>query len=437
MKQKQTNLNKTDSVTLKQLSLKEVLVDMTLKIPAYQRIYCWQEKTVGRLLNDLIGIKENTKFCIGSIILQKNGDTYDIIDGQQRLVTLSLLLLQLGLDKGVSLLDERFENTEAQEYIMYNKFLISNFCLKNKFENKDNLLDSISLNALILQDGSLDLAYTFFSNENSHGIPLSDYDLLKAHHLRYVIYEKQQMHLANRWDKLILSEKPKNSDYKPYEQVLSIYIFRLRKWLNVDWWNEKEKYRVKNEFEASPIVEAIPPFCERFSYYEPIQGGTHFFEFTDKAIEKLKYFMATKEYDMIQKLNVESFALLRDVIEALLYAYFYKFGESYLTEALLLITRYVSQVRYENKRIHLSSIFEHVRSSKIPLLIEQSSSPTFFLAYMYSKNSNLMSLIQIKENETKHTNSDIRERYNLRLSAFCFPDVYTDKLIMKHLNEWY
>lgn len=376
-------------------------------------------------------------YCIGSIILQKNSDTYDIIDGQQRLVTLSLLLLQLGLDEKVSLLDEQFENTEAQNFIRYNKFLISNFCSRNRFENKDNLLNLISLNTLILKDGSLDLAYTFFSNENSHGMPLSDYDLLKAHHLRYVVYEEQQMHLANRWDKLILSDKPKNSDYKSYEQALSIYIFRLRKWLNFEWWNEDEKYKVKNEFEASPIVEAIPPFCERFSYYEPIQGGTHFFEFTDKAIEKLKYFMDTEEYEMIQKLNVESFTLLRNVIEALLYAYFYKFGESYLTEALLLITRYVSQVRYENRRIYLSSIFEHVRLSKIPLLIEQSSSPTFFLAYMYSKNSCLMSLSQIKSKETRQHDSDIRERYNNRLSNVCFYGIASDKLTMKHLNEWY
>ena len=33
-----------ESVELEQLSLKQVLVDKTL--PAYQRIYCWKEKTV-------------------------------------------------------------------------------------------------------------------------------------------------------------------------------------------------------------------------------------------------------------------------------------------------------------------------------------------------------------------------------------------------------
>ena len=45
-----------ESVELEQLSLKQVLVDKTLKIPAYQRIYRWKEKTVIQLLNDLINI---------------------------------------------------------------------------------------------------------------------------------------------------------------------------------------------------------------------------------------------------------------------------------------------------------------------------------------------------------------------------------------------
>lgn len=299
------------SVELQQLSLREVLVDKKLKIPPYQRIYCWKANTVIKLLEDIQNIDEKTQYCIGSIILQNKGNNnYDIIDGQQRLVTLALLFLQLKMDTGISLLDEKFEDTEAQKFIQYNKYIIENFCNRNNFKNQNRLLDSITLNVLILNDSSLDLAYTFFSNENSHGLPLSDYDLLKAHHLRYVPLEEQQQHLANRWDKMILLGKSSKSDYTLYEQALAIYIFRLRKWLDFDWWNEGEKYNVKNEFVASPLVEAIPPFCEHFNYYEPIQGGTHFFEFTEKAIEKLKNFKNSDSYEKIHQLNTESFPFI-------------------------------------------------------------------------------------------------------------------------------
>ncbi len=423
-----------ESVELEQLSLKQVLVDKTLKIPAYQRIYCWKEKTVIQLLNDLININDN--YCIGSIIIQNKGDNvYDIIDGQQRLVTLSLLLNELGLGNEISLLNEKFEDSDAQRYIKYNRFLIRQFITKRTFKNKNKLLYNIFLNVLILNDDSIDLAYTFFSNENSRGTPLSDYDLLKAHHLRYVVTEPQQLHLATRWDKMICSDVPSKSDLKEHEQALALYVFRLRKWFKFDWWNEGEKYNVKKEYESSPIVESIPPFGEQFKYFEPIQGGTHFFEFTNQAIEKMRLFKETKQYEMLHNLTGESHTLLRDVMEALIFAYYYKFGESYLTEATLLIARYVSQNRYENKKIHLSGIFEHVRQSKIPLLIETSTSPTFFLAEMNNINSSLMNLEQIKAQEKKNTVSDIRERYVVKITS-CFKEINENEMTIKNLNTW-
>ena len=423
-----------ESVELEQLSLKQVLVDKTLKIPAYQRIYCWKEKTVIQLLNDLININDN--YCIGSIIIQNKGDNvYDIIDGQQRLVTLSLLLNELGLGNEISLLNEKFEDSDAQRYIKYNRFLIRQFITKRMFKNKNKLLYNIFLNVLILNDDSIDLAYTFFSNENSRGTPLSDYDLLKAHHLRYVVTEPQQLHLATRWDKMICSDVPSKSDLKEHEQALALYVFRLRKWFKFDWWNEGERYNVKKEYESSPIVESIPPFGEQFKYFEPIQGGTHFFEFTNQAIEKMRLFKETKQYEMLHNLTGESHTLLRDVMEALIFAYYYKFGESYLTEATLLIARYVSQNRYENKKIHLSGIFEHVRQSKIPLLIETSTSPTFFLAEMNNINSSLMNLEQIKAQEKKNTVSDIRERYVVKITS-CFKEINENEMTIKNLNTW-
>ena len=89
-------MEENDSVVLEQLSLRQVLIEKILKIPQYQRIYCWGEKNVIRLLDDLFNIDK--PYCIGSIILQlKGSNVYDIIDGQQRLVTLSLLLLQLNI----------------------------------------------------------------------------------------------------------------------------------------------------------------------------------------------------------------------------------------------------------------------------------------------------------------------------------------------------
>ncbi len=59
-------------------------------VPSYQRGYRWGEDEVLRLLND---VYENGKknYCLQPVVVRKNGDFYELIDGQQRLTTLYLI----------------------------------------------------------------------------------------------------------------------------------------------------------------------------------------------------------------------------------------------------------------------------------------------------------------------------------------------------------
>lgn len=79
--------NEDEKVILQTMSLKDVFA-LNLKIPDYQRIYCWPQRNVEQLLDDIF-IPRNHKYHLGTLILQKKGDNYDIIDGQQRTVTLA------------------------------------------------------------------------------------------------------------------------------------------------------------------------------------------------------------------------------------------------------------------------------------------------------------------------------------------------------------
>ena len=51
-----------------------------------------KQKNVEQLLDDIF-IPRNHKYHLGTLILQKKGDDYDIIDGQQRTVTLALIFV--------------------------------------------------------------------------------------------------------------------------------------------------------------------------------------------------------------------------------------------------------------------------------------------------------------------------------------------------------
>ena len=72
-----------------------------LIIPVYQRNYDWKEEHCRKLFDDLIKLIKNNKEAhfFGSIVsisdaMGTTGD-YRIIDGQQRITTLSLLLLAI------------------------------------------------------------------------------------------------------------------------------------------------------------------------------------------------------------------------------------------------------------------------------------------------------------------------------------------------------
>ena len=157
-------------------------------------------------------------------------------------------------------------------------------------------------------------------------------------------------------------------------------------------WYIKESNRVKNEFEAAPIVAEIPPFGEKFDFMDPIQGGTHFFAFVNKFIQHYHLFTKTEQYNILRETiscsgvvnNAENKKRTHwwygDVIATFLFAYYFKFGNLYLSEALTCITRIVSQLRYEKSKANKQSIMDRAGELGIIGLINQATSPTFFLA---------------------------------------------------------
>lgn len=69
-------------------------------IPLYQRNYSWQRAQCLRLYNDILDVKRKNRktYFIGSIVSRladETGDVLQIIDGQQRITTISILLLAL------------------------------------------------------------------------------------------------------------------------------------------------------------------------------------------------------------------------------------------------------------------------------------------------------------------------------------------------------
>lgn len=425
-----TNFNenglKDDSVSLENCSLGK-LFGNPLVIPEYQRNYSWGDKQVKNLLKSLDDIPLNGKYHLGTVILQKTHDgNYAIIDGQQRLVTLTLLCLELKYKGEMPLAQQSFRSTASRKQIANNRYLIRQYCSRLHDEKMcGKMINNLVFSTLILVDSRLDLAYTFFSNENSKGVPLTDYDLLKAHHLRFIFNEGQAEHLANRWNNLTAQK------YEQLDATLSEHLFRLRKWMRKRNFDASEKYRTKEEFSAAITVADIPPFGEKFEYNEKMQGGTHFFAYAEHFVDRYNIFEKTPQVEALRRhLRWESHWRYKDVIESLLFGYYLKFGIQYLTEALFCIASNIAQHRYNSSRALTYKILDFARQSELTMMIDQSSSPTFFLAE---------SLSQITVWGKDLEENDIKMRFFECLQDMFSElyDTFSDKIIVnKYHNEY-
>ena len=372
-----------EEVCLRTMSLKD-LFDIKLTIPDYQRIYCWNDNNIRTLWDNLKEMPEGLDYHLGAIILQRQDESCDIIDGQQRLVTLTLILRALGYEGNMPLLLQRFKSQEACENIANAKYVIQEIkgwdCDEND-EMLNNILSHLTFSVLVLNSNNLDLAYTFFSNQNSKGVRLSDYDILKAHHLRYLITnDSQAEHLARKWNTM---SQETDSDNEPFiHKTLGLYLYRARKWMRKHSCDEQKSNRpIKDEYSAAPLIPGIPPFGERFYFYEKIQGGAHFFAFTDYFVELYKQFIKTPQVLLLRRnLLGESHWKYESVIETVLFVYFSKFGKQYLSEALFCIAGAIAQHRYKESRALQYKINEHVQNNELVMMIDQASSPSFFLA---------------------------------------------------------
>jgi uncharacterized protein with ParB-like and HNH nuclease domain len=122
---------KPSSLTIKQLFGN---TDSLYQIPRYQRPYSWGDEQLSKLWDDLLDAQENDpNYFLGSIITAKPEDSssyIDIVDGQQRLTTLTIFLCvyrDLFPEINSELLD-------IDPYAIDNKILESSIKFNDRFE---------------------------------------------------------------------------------------------------------------------------------------------------------------------------------------------------------------------------------------------------------------------------------------------------------------
>ena len=95
-----------------------IFTDEHYIVPLYQRGYAWEEKHIVQLIDDIMDIPTEGQYYIGSLIVHRRNDSFEVIDGQQRLTTLFLLLKSLGEIQDREQVALRFDCRDKSNYTL-------------------------------------------------------------------------------------------------------------------------------------------------------------------------------------------------------------------------------------------------------------------------------------------------------------------------------
>ena len=206
------------------LSVKDIVSKYKkFNVPSLQRTYRWGEKEITLLLNDLYEFyntnedSTNDFYPLQPLILKKsnkNDDTWNVLDGQQRLTTIKLIASFLKMDKdycldisydtrektkdfldNISNKKEEDVGTSMELYYIFHAYeVIKAWFQKNKKEKDTEKIDAIrnvlfekERTRFVVQEMNIDddEAKTF-QNINQGRIPLSCSELIKALFLGHI-----------------------------------------------------------------------------------------------------------------------------------------------------------------------------------------------------------------------------------------------------------
>ncbi|MGL2691281.1 GmrSD restriction endonuclease domain-containing protein [Helicobacter pylori] len=314
-------------------------------IPIYQRLYSWGKEQCKQLWDDIIKIGGNDKMnghFIGSILYVLDSNTHSnntllIIDGQQRLTTITLLLIALrnrssdedkrkkiesylinsdkdgdkkfrlilsesDKDTLLSLIDkDRRKPSEPSSKIMENFKLFEEWIRKNtdKLETIFKGLDKLMI-VWISLDKEKDDPQLIFESMNSKGIELTQADLIRNYIIMETEVEKQEDFYNQYWRAMEEEFKQNETLFNRFvKHYLTIKIGKIPNEKRV--YEAFKDYRQKKGIEIEDLLKDLQKYCGYFCQIA-------FKKEADKDLNKALSFLVDLEMDVVYPLLLELYS---------------------------------------------------------------------------------------------------------------------------------
>ncbi len=333
-------------------------------IPIYQRLYSWKKEQCEQLWDDIIKIGGNDKmngYFIGSILYVRVDDTHSspllIIDGQQRLTTITLLLIALRnhLSEEVEIL-EKFSREKIESYLINSdKDGDKKFRLILSESDKDTLLSLIDKNKRKPSEPSSKIMENFklfekwirkntdkletickgleklmivwialkkekddpqliFESMNSKGIELTQTDLIRNYIVMETEVGKQEDFYNQYWrameedfkqNETLFKQNKKSS--KQNKDLFDRFVWHYLTIKTGKTPNEKrvyeafKDYRQKKGIEIENLLKDLQKYCRYFCQIA-------FKKEADKDLNKALSFLVDLEMDVVYPLLLELYS---------------------------------------------------------------------------------------------------------------------------------
>ncbi len=325
-------------------------------IPIYQRVYSWKKEQCEQLWDDIIKIGGNDKMnghFIGSILYVRVDDTHSspllIIDGQQRLTTITLLFIALRnhLSEEVEIL-KKFSRKKIESYLINsdkdgdNKFrlilsesdkdtllslidenkrkpsepsskIMENFKLFEEWirKNTDKLetifkgLDKLIIVWIALKKEKDD-PQLIFESMNSKGIELTQADLIR----NYIIMETEvgkQEDFYNQYWRAIEENFKQSEKQSKREDLFSKFVrhyltIKTKEVPNINKvYGALKDYRQKERIGIEVLLQDLQKYCGYFCQIV-------FKKEDDEGLNKALGFLVDLEMDVIYPLLLELYS---------------------------------------------------------------------------------------------------------------------------------
>lgn len=436
----------------------------TFNIPVYQRNYDWQEENCKKLFTDIENIikhNEEIEHFLGTVVyvltkIERDYEEYVLIDGQQRITSISLLLKALhekiiSEDTKESIWEQYLINKKSPDNIRIRlkpiesdsvsyKQLIdnnddssnSNVCrnykiFKELLENSHysaeqiySALYKIELVTIKLEkDKKSENPQLIFESLNSTGLSLTQADLIRNYLLMNSEYEKQTVLYKNFWLKIEIElSNKKISDF--IRDFLTMKTGKIAN-KNKVYDDFKEYMRIQKELNEEAVLEELVTYSKYYNWFLNANSNN------EKINEKLKHFKYLK--------NTTVYPLLLSIFED---TYYYKkLDEDKLLKIIDLLISYIFRrtiCGYKTSSINKvfasipKKILENQNEKDIYFKIEKNlmerrletifprdeEFKLNFIKYNFEKNKELLRYT-LKELEQKVSNNVINDTSNLNI----------------------